>query len=207
MTWSTLRVADWRSGKGHLRQGDQLHCCIIGYFVYMGVEKYLELMFKRWEGKQTMIWAPKFSLMERKRLMSVAYDEVKMGEKFIQFNSVNPTSSVRSSSNHYWPHFYHSLLDHTIAATHVSLLVLKPSRQALLHGLDNGHSLCLETSSPDAASFPQVFAQMSLSPWCLPGPVMYKIRTFHLSFSPCFLFTHSTYHLLNHIINCFHLLE
>lgn len=102
MTWSTLRVAGWRSGEGHLRQGDQLHCCIIGYFVYMGVEKHLELMFKRWEGKQTMIWAPKFSMMEKKRLMlSVAFDEVKMGEKFIQFNSVNPTSSMRSSSNHY----------------------------------------------------------------------------------------------------------
>lgn len=39
MIWSRLRVADWRRGKDHLGQVDQgLCCCIIGCFVYVGVE-------------------------------------------------------------------------------------------------------------------------------------------------------------------------
>lgn len=121
-------------------------------------------MFKRWGRQQTTNEAPKFSSMERKTLMlRVGYDGMKMEEKLMQSNSMKPTGSIRPSSNQSDLTSTTPSWNHTIAATHFSLLVLNFPRQALPHSLGSGHALFLESSSLDAASFPQVFAQMSHS--------------------------------------------
>lgn len=60
MALSVLIVANWRRGKGHLRKGEQLCCCIIGCFVYMGVENIWNRCSKDGKKKAAYKLGPKF---------------------------------------------------------------------------------------------------------------------------------------------------
>lgn len=164
-----------------LRREEQLCCYIIRCFVYIGIEN-IELMFKRRKGKPTMNWILQFSLIEMKRLMSgVTFDGVRIGDREIHSNTVNPRGCIRSSSNHLTLlHIHHSLMVlHHCSHTSASL-VLKLSLIALALAIP---SVLRAPPTPfNAASFSPISAQVSHSQWGLPGPPIYKIATFHLPF-------------------------